>query len=148
MYQCILIRMNGSTPVIHFADLSKYVMNADQASESPPAAETKKSLPAPAIEATNKPGGSVTAYLDDNFAGDISNDEHDECEGTDGDENDDPILQEACTLASSDVIELEEDNGINLSAPALTNLLHNKLTHDIFDHLSSGRSSPSSVVGH
>ncbi len=79
----------------------------------------------------------MTAYLDGNFARDISDDECNECEGTDGDENDDPILQEACTLAGSDVIELEEDNGINLLAPALADLLHDKLTHDIFDHLSS-----------
>ena len=82
-------------------------MNANQASKSPPAAKTEKSLPASAIEVTDKPGGSVTAYLDDDFTGDISNDECDEPEGTDGNENDDPILQEAHTIASSDVIELE-----------------------------------------
>ena len=49
-------------------------------------------------------------------------------------------------LESLDVIELEEDNGINLSAPALTDLLCNKPTHNIFD--CSSRSSPSSAVGH
>ncbi len=88
------------------------------------------------------------SYLDDDFAGDISDDECDEREGTDGDENDDPILQEAHTLAGSDVIELEEDNGINLLAPALADLLRDKPTHDIFDHLGNSRSGPSSVVGH
>lgn len=46
------------------------------------------------------------------------------------------------------MIEFEEDNGVNLSAPALADLLHDKLTHDIFDHLGSSGSSPSSVVGH
>jgi hypothetical protein len=54
---------------------------------------------------TDKPGGSATAHLDDNFAGDISDDDPDEPEDDDDDDNS-PVLQEARALAGSDIIIL------------------------------------------
>jgi hypothetical protein len=67
-------------------------------------------------------------------------------EPEDDSDNNDLVLQEACALAGSDVIKLEENNGIDLSMPALADLLCDKLTHNILDDLGSGGSVPSLVV--